>query len=297
MLISFLRCRPLATALIATVVATIGASQSALAQSILPRAFRVTVSQRWLDSGQQSRVVPFDSRTYWLFVHKSSPRIDEVTHHISLDVPVNATLRATIDASADGRRQRIDMTSRFSYPILDDSVLRLRDSLLAERPFSLPESRVWDLIPPFHPARLQPGERWIDTVEFKTEECGSSQRLYTIRVSTLVADTILGGRRLWVVSDSADVYYEEDIVMKEPKSDTLVFIHRRGSGVAKGRMLYDPELGLFRQREDTTALSGTVEVSHLDGPYHKVPARFEGRRRWEMVDRSTHSDVARRATR
>jgi hypothetical protein len=265
------------------------ASQSSLAQT----AFRLEVSQRWIDSGQQARKIPLDHRSTRLFLRSSRPRPDSLTYSVSLDTPVNAVLRATIDASADGRNQRIDMTSRFSYPLVDDSIIRLRDSLLMERPFSLSESRVWDLIPSFHPARLERGERWTDTLRFKTEECGSEQSTYGVRVSTLLGDTTVGGRRLWIVTDSADVYYEEIIAMGSQPRDTLHISIRSAQGILKGRMLYDPAIGLFIEREDVAALSGSAYVSYADGRSSNVPSRFERRRRWDLFDTSLVSASAR----
>ena len=73
---------------------------------------------------------------------------------------------------------------------------------------TLPESRLWDLVPTFPAAAVRPGVRWTDTLARAASRDGYRQTLRGVRVSTLLDDTTVGGRHLWVVRDSARVRYE-----------------------------------------------------------------------------------------
>jgi hypothetical protein len=256
---------------------------------MLGPTIRLRISQRWLPSEQQSRFVPFDQRTYWLWVETSHDRADARTHFVTLDSPIYPTGRAIIEATADGRSQRVVRATRalFGSRTLQDSVRAVRGTLTSERPLALLQSRLWEIIPPFHPARLQRGEHWSDTLTFAAEEFGLRQAMSGVRVSTLLADTTIEGRRLWLVRDSALVSYEETTIENESTLDSIVFIVRSGKGVVRGRMLYDPERGLFRERVDTAALSGSARLIYPDGLSFDVPARFERRRRWDLYDSTT----------
>jgi hypothetical protein len=206
-------------------------------------------------------------------------------HLVSFDVPFNAPVRGSVDATTSGRPPRV--VALRSAPIFRpaDSVRVMRDLLLQGGQLSLPASRLWELIPTFRPARLERGDSWIDTLSFAIEDFAFRQALSGIRVSTLLGDTTVAGRRLWIVSDSAVIRYEE-------RSGRLgsgqVEVTRTAAGVGRGRALYDPALGLFRTRSDSALLAGTVVSRHPDGRVIETPARFERRRRWVLHDALTY---------
>ncbi|MBA3970277.1 MAG: hypothetical protein H0X52_09260 [Gemmatimonadetes bacterium] len=160
---------------------------------------------------------------------------------------------------------------------------------------ALPPTRAWELVPTFRPQQLKAGARWSDPIRLVAEENGFRQALTGTRVSTLVRDTTVAGRRFWIVRDSARARYQERWIDDERTLDTLATVERTVDGVLRARHLYDPELRLFRLRHDTTALSGTAVLSYPDGRSFPTPAHYERTRRWELFDSTGYA--ARRARR
>ena len=124
----------------------------------------------------------------------------------------------------------------------------------------------------------------MDTIDLAADSLGSRQALVGHRVSTIVGDTIVGGRRLWIVRDSATVQYVEQVLIDETSLDTLVTMSRKTSGIVRGQMLYDAQLGLFRARDDTTTLDGIAELRYPDGRSFRKRARDEVMRRLTTYD-------------
>ena len=169
-----------------------------------------------------------------------------------------------------------------------------RPNLFGERPLpSLHETRAWELVPAFHPPRLVRGASWTDTLDLAAERDGIHSTLRGVRRSTLLGDTIVDGRRLWIVHDSARVHYTERRVVRERTLDTLVVVDRDASGTIRGRYFYDTELRVYHVRDDTTELAGTAVLRYPDGRTFPTPARLERTRRLELLDPATREARAR----
>jgi hypothetical protein len=54
-------------------------------------------------------------------------------------------------------------------------------------------------------------------------------------------------------------------------------------------MIYDPETGLFRARDDTMTLAGTAELQYPDGRVFRTEARDERTRHWDVYDPSQYN--------
>jgi hypothetical protein len=147
----------------------------------------------------------------------------------------------------------------------------------------------WELVPSFSPARAERGARWRDTVALEAGRQGFRRAVHGTRVSTIVGDTTVEGRRMWVVLDSARVRYVERWEDRERTLDTAAATERVASGLVVGRQLYDPALGLFRARTDSARLSGEATLRYPDGRAFRTPARYERFRRWTLHDPAAYA--------
>src|SRR5262245_41960125 len=85
------------------VILSLGSAASA--QEVLPPAVELSVSQRWLPRSEEPARVPVTQRTHWLFVQEARPRRtapDRRLHLVSFDVPFNAPVRGSVDATTSG---------------------------------------------------------------------------------------------------------------------------------------------------------------------------------------------------
>jgi hypothetical protein len=158
---------------------------------------------------------------------------------------------------------------------------------------ALPAMRLWDVVPTFHPARLAVGERWADHIQHRADSLGNHQLLEGDAVSTLVGDTTIAGRKLWLVSVVMSGRYDESALIEERTLDTLVTISRAGTAVTRARLLYDPSVGLARLRDDTMQVVGRARLHYPDGRIIETPAREERVRHWVLYDAAGYN--ARRA--
>ena len=226
-------------------------------------AIEVQVSERRLNGREQARFTPFQHSTDWLFVDSIRPADGGRRLFVRLGGSFggSATIRTTaggqlVSVAMRGRPRRSSpletekQTAWFERTLLFESV--------EERALRLPASRVWDLVPAFHPPRLATGARWTDSVSFAAESLGNRQRWTGTRTSWLLRDTTVGGARLWIVRDSAALRYEELALIEERTLDTLVSRTRIGTAIIQGRFLYDPEVGLARVRDDTLRFTGST---------------------------------------
>lgn len=215
--------------------------------------------------------------------------------------------------SAEGRPARlvVDMAGRLvelkapllssgssTYASAEDSIRQRRSRLYGSPWLPLPEPSLWSLVTPFHPRALRPGVPWRDTVDLIAEHEGIRLSLTGVRISTLIGDTVLDGRRLWIVRDSATVRLDVRTPRLERTLDTLVTIRRSAVGTTRGRYLYDRSIRLARARSETTELSGTAMLEYPGGAKYQTQARYRGARQWTLYD-STRWDARerRRATR
>lgn len=208
--------------------------------------------------------------------------------HLRLDDGTNFDATAALHVDATGAWR--GATAAFTKPIESDSFrfsatrtarLRLRDQAGEA---SLLEARLWGLVPVVRQTRLQRGARWTDTLDFVAEQDGFRQALRGVRVSVVLGDTVMGGHRLWVIGDSAQVHYEERVLDEERTLDTVVVVDRTAEGTVRGRHVYDGALGLFVVRHDTTAVIGEAVLRYPDGRSFRTPARYEAFGSWTMRD-------------
>jgi hypothetical protein len=198
---------------------------------------------------------------------------------------------------SDGRVARLDASARpparIPFLLPGDSARFARMRLFSEGRLTLPESRLWDLVPTFRAAPARPGAQWTDTLAREAEHEDFRQAVSGVRVSTIAGDTTIDGHRLWIVRDSASVHYEERWFEDERTLDTLVALTRTGDGVIRGRHLYDADLGLFLTRDDTTMLSGEAVLrypdSYPDVRSFRTPARYERVRHWDRYDQAGYA--------
>lgn len=73
----------------------------------------------------------------------------------------------------------------------------------------------------------------------------------------MLGDTLVDGRTLWILADRTEVDAGERFLTVERTLDDLAVHERSLMGVQHGTYLYDPTLGLYLQRHDTTRRSCT----------------------------------------
>ncbi|HEX8904572.1 MAG TPA: hypothetical protein VF771_07005, partial [Longimicrobiaceae bacterium] len=148
----------------------------------------------------------------------------------------------------------------------------------------LPAARLWEVVPTWAPEAPRPRASWTDSLDFSTSLGDFRQSLAGRRVSTIEKDTVVGGRRLWIVRDSARVRYAERWLRFERTLGAPVAVERSAGGVIRGRHLFDPTLRLFRARDDSTVLAGEAVLRYPDGRAFRTPARYERTRHWTLYD-------------
>jgi hypothetical protein len=153
-----------------------------------------------------------------------------------------------------------------------------------EHGLALPSARLWDLVPTFPTHAPRRGETWSDSLELRAEHARYRQALSGRRVSRVEKDTVVRGRRLWIVRDSAAVRYADRELHDERTLAARVAAEHEASGVIRGRHLFDPRLRLFLVRHDTTALAGRAVLRYPDGRAFPTAARFERARTWTLLD-------------
>jgi hypothetical protein len=243
---------------------------------------------RWMHGSQRPEFTRFSetSTSLYLGLPPSGPGEGERTIRIAIGNPLGDS--AEIVAMADGRVVRQQSWVRAfpaGAPIAPiDSARMSRLRWARGGRLVLPVARVWDVIPTVRPRRFTAGERWTDTIALATEHDGARQAIAGVRHSVLRGDTVVAGRQHWIVSDSADVRYTDHELQHERTLDTLVAIDRSAAGIMRSRYLFDPELRLFRDRVDTTALSGEAVLRYPDGRTFRTPARYERRRQWTLYE-------------
>lgn len=265
------------------------------------------VRDRWMHGRQRPRFTRFGQERTWLLGDSLRTAAGgERRLYLTLARTAGGRDSALIEVDSTGRVTRLSASlappPRGMMLLPGDSARFARVRFFRNARLTLPEARLWDLVPTFRAAAGRPGTRWTDTLERTATRDGYRQTLRGARVSTLLGDTTVGGRHLWVVRDSARVHYEERWLEEERTLGEYVTATRAADGVIRGRHLYDPELGLFRTRSDTTLLSGEAVLrypdSYPDERTFRTPARYERYRDWDVYDRAgyTARQAALRAT-
>jgi hypothetical protein len=239
----------------------------------LQHVLDVTTRDRWMHAAQRPEFTPFAWVSFALQIDGTAPNALTGERTLTLSPP---------------DRRRGNVTSLIVRR--DGSIVR-RETQLAAPDQTAPGMTPNEAVPRVHPGRFAAGQRWMDTIAVASEIDGSRQALDGVRVSTLVKDTVVGGRSLWIVRDSARVRYIERRVELERTLDTMVTLDRTATGLINGRYLYDRVLGMYWSRVDTTLLNGDAVLRYPDGRSFRTTARYERMR--EMTLREPAAYVAR----
>ena len=254
------------------------------------------VRDRWMHGLQRPRFTPFVETRSWILVDstRTAPAGLRRLHLTLTGLPGRET--AIVELGTDGRVSRLAVsTPPFNRPpalLPGDSARFARFRWFRSGRVTLPEPRLWDVTMPFRASPARPGARWTDTIARVADHEGFRQAMRGVRVSTLVGDTIVDGRRLWLVRDSARVRYDERWLEDARTLDTVVTLTRTGDGVIRGRYLYDPDVALVHARADTTTLSGEVVLGY-PATYpgvrtFRTSARYERYQHWQRHDRASY---------
>jgi len=154
----------------------------------------------------------------------------------------------------------------------------------------LAEARFWPLAYAFRPAQAAVGARWSDTLRLRATDLGLRQEMDVVRHSVITGDTVVDGRRLWLVRDSAVVRLLERFTPIERDAMRT----RNVTGIEIGRMAWDPVAGHPRWRDDSLRASGSIEDSLPDGRIPMHPTRFERFRRIAFLPAPEGRDAQRR---
>jgi hypothetical protein len=260
-------------------------------------AVELRVRDRWLHERQQPRFTAFAMSRSWLLGDslRAAPG-DRRRLYLTIGRFAEGRDSGFIELDRDGRVARLSASvrppSRSMALLPGDSARFARFRMFEGGRLTLPETRLWDLTPSFATG-ARPGTRWTDTLERVAEREGYRQTLRGVRVSTLLGDTTVGDRRLWIVRDSARVRYEERWLEEERTLGTDVTVTRTANGVIRGQYLYDPEQHLFRTRSDTTSLTGEAVLqypnSYLGVRTLRTSARYERYRQWDVYDQAGYT--------
>ncbi len=261
------------------------------------------VVERWIHAGEKPAgplVLRLDESTE----PGISSKIDSViavnggrTFYLSLQRSISGSYTRSADGRIiDVRGQRnipeqIGIT-RSAEDLEQSRRISLFESWTSER-LGLPAARIWERAVSFHPTRVAIGERWVDTLAFTTRVDSFEQKLSGVRVSTIIGDSVVDGRRVWWVRDSALVDYSERFVSEDRVAGRLIPVVRTGRGVVRGRHLYDPAWGMYLVRDDSASLIGTVQHLYPDGRVLQTPARMERIRHQYLQDSTTRRLVVR----
>jgi hypothetical protein len=274
------------------------ASEVTPVQAPVNHVLEVGTRERWMHSAQRPEFTPFGPMLFALQVDGTAP--DPLTGHRTLRL--SRLDRRTGDTTTfvvgrDG--SVISQHTQVGGPIPPprgmgegEAVRFAQYRLLDDGRLVLPATRTWAVVPRVHPQRFAPGQRWTDTIALASEVDGSRQALDGVRTSVLVKDTVVAGRSLWIVRDSARVRYAEREIEFERTLDTTVTVERTATGSLTGRYLYDRVLGMHWSRVDTTVLNGDAVLRYPDGRSFRTAARYERMR--EMTLREPAAYAARR---
>jgi hypothetical protein len=218
-------------ALTASIGSTIGAQTTARGQNTgtlgAAIVFQRDTRERWLNGRQHAAftVMTDDERRVRIVGITGHPpangRIFDFTFQVQFGQPGTARI------STDERGRVLAMEGSFHEPVVRktgglppmiDSAMQLRWEIfngVDYRAPSLPEARVWDLIPVLGGASLHTGARWIDTLNLSAALGDYSQVLRGVRTSMVIGDTVVAGTQLWIVRDTAAISYAERFVTDE----------------------------------------------------------------------------------
>lgn len=268
-------------------------AQEVRAQALDGYVMERAIRDRWMHGRQLPEFTEFEEGSAWIHLDSVRRAPDTMARdsHIFHLIVRRAALRfpGTLLTGPGGRTVRYmvgEWQRGFPIPIADTARARRSSEGILFRgyrgPLELPESVGWDFVPTFHPASPQPGATWVDTLDRTAARMGFTQSLSGVRASMILRDTVVAGRTLWVVRDSMPARYAERWTRMDWSLEAEVETRRRAEGVVLGTHLYDPELGLFVARWDTTRLVGEAVRTLPDGREFRTPAVYEATREWTL---------------
>ncbi len=262
------------------------------------RAFEIETRDRWMHGGEKAEFTAFREGRRGVY-RDSLPSPSARPRTLAVHFPAFSGSIASVRLRV-GPAGRVTATE-VAWPIpqrrpnqtaadsADLARLMLRGAGYDDERISLPEERLWGMVPPLPPSGVRAGLRWTDTIDLSAERDGFRQALSGERISTVAGDTVVAGRRLWIVHDTARVRYDERSQEQERTLDTLVTIDRSTAGTIVGTHLLDSATGFFELRSDTTRLAGEATLRYPDGREFSTPARYERSRRWTLYDSAAYA--------
>lgn len=135
------------------------------------------------------------------------------------------------------------------------------------------------------------GARWTDTVSWSVASDGFRQAMRGTRHRTIVADTVVDGRRYRVVRDSAHLTVDETAWLREFSLDSLTRLTRTATGPLVTEALVEEGSGFIRHRVDHAAMVGTATVRYATGTSYTAPVRLDLAWRWNGMTAEDHNRV------
>ena len=291
------RMRALKTALIWVVSPVAVAAAPADAQNPVSRApadslaygMEILTRERWMHGRQQSRFSPFGEERGRLLIDSIRSESSTRRYYLSIGNTAFGRDSALVVVGPSNREPEIRLglatfkQLSFRYP--GDSA---RFAKSRREQTGVAELRIRDLVPSLPPAAPRVGLSWRDTIAREASDGPYRRAFRGTRVSRITGETVVDGRRVWIVRDSANVHYEDARLEEERTVDT-VFISRSASGTIRGVQFLDAALPLFLLREDTTALRGDATLRYPDGRTLRTPARYERMRSWKLYEPRAHA--------
>ena len=121
-------------------------------------------------------------------------------------------------------------------------------------------SLAYDLLPKLPPPGIMPSGSWVDTTRYAGEDATGSVEVTWVGNSTLIGDTVVGGRRLSLVRTESDVTIELVATVSGME------VTQSMSGPETGFYLWDPRRRALVQQEIDRDLEGTVKVPAVPSP-------------------------------
>lgn len=250
----------------------------------------IVTRDRWLYELENPLHSPRSTSTTW--IHIDSLRVDSTAGRRTLWAGIGSAVAgdpAVVTTALTGDPLSIHASLRQrTLPLVGNldtaRMTRLRVLGPGQAQLALPASRIWDLVPSFRPQRAAAGARWIDTIDHVDSMGVMRQSLRGVRASVIERDTVVNGRRLWIVRDSATFEYNERFPVDERRAAGPAMMERSVAGTVVGRLMLDPATGLARVRSDTAELAGTATLRYPDGRALASPVRYERSRSWSMYE-------------
>src|SRR5262249_45122739 len=158
--------------------------------------------ERWMHGRQQARFSPFSWADARLEIDSIRPDGDR--RRLFLTIGRTRFGRDSAVVLLDVPRRRVEvLTGMALTPPSSTGEPGDVEYLAMKRPreIDFETDRVWDLVPSLTPESPRVGLVWRDTIGHASSNGSSRSSIRGTRVSRVVRDTVVDGRRLWVVKD------------------------------------------------------------------------------------------------